>query len=176
MPDPTKTRYSHIQIALHWLTALLVLLMLVLGMAYSAEVLGASGIRAHQIFGQILIVVVCVRFVLSFRSKPVKNVSHLAIERITASAIHWLLYLTLFVYLFTGYVAASGLRAPMLALPVPADFAYSEFAETLLDVHFLMKWVLLSLFALHIAGVLKHHFWDKDRTFFNMWFSSTKGD
>ncbi|MEO1641551.1 MAG: cytochrome b/b6 domain-containing protein [Pseudomonadota bacterium] len=167
--------YTRTQISLHWITAILILVMLGTGLAYSYDLADSGAIATHQIAGQVLIVVLVARMLAKFRNRrAVRQTAHARWERMTAHSVHIGLYLCLIAFVVTGYVAASALRDPMLVFPADLAFARSETGEAFLDTHFLMKWVLLGLLAAHFAGSIKHHFIDRDDTLSNMTFSTRK--
>ena len=170
-------KYSKAQIALHWLTAGLVLFLAGSGLAFSFEIAdaGRGTILAHQIAGQVLVCVVALRIFTRFARKTAPTPSSHAIwEQRLAHCVHIALYIALIVFVITGYVSASAMSTNALIAPVDIGFARSDTGERLLEIHYAMKWVLLGLFGLHFAGVLKHAFIDRDDTFSNMRFNSSR--
>ena len=97
--------------------------------------------------------------------------NHKPWERFLAGLVHLCLYLSLILFVCTGYVAASALSNNILILPLDIGFARGATGEAILETHYFMKWVLLVLFSLHLAGALKHLFIDRDTTFSSMWFA-----
>lgn len=169
-------KYSNAQITLHWLTVLLVLILMVSGMAYSLEWTESDVIDMHQIVGQSLIVVLAARIALRLARPlgPDPN-ERAAWESWLSKSIHLGFYVILLAYVATGYVAASALSDPALIAPLSKAFARSDLGETLLYVHYGLKWLLLGAIALHVAGALKHALFDHDQTLRTMWFQSPKG-
>lgn len=162
-------KYSFVQIGLHWASALLVLAMAGGGLAYSYDLVGNDVLIGHQIAGQILIVLLTVRIAVRiFRKQTVVESSHPLWERRLASTIHLLLYICLIAFVASGYVSASALTNNALLFPVDLAFARSDMGETILEIHYRLKWVLLALFALHLAGAMKHAFIDRDDTLAHM--------
>ncbi len=161
--------YSNLQITYHWLTAAAIAAMAASGLAYTYDWVEGDSIAFHQIVGQILIVLLVARIIARLTSPPRHaTVQHARWEQIIALVVHIGLYLCMVAYVVTGYVSASGLRDPLLIAPVNQAFARSDTGELILEAHFAIKWVLLGLVSLHIAGVIKHRFWDKDTTLSNM--------
>ncbi|WP_420860955.1 cytochrome b [Algirhabdus cladophorae] len=164
-------KYSFAQKTYHLLTATLIVIMAFTGMAYSNKWLDASTIVYHQYAGQALLIVLVLRVATKFaRKSPVARPS--GIEHLLASGVHLALYGVLIAYVTTGYVSASGLRTPALLFPVDMGFARSDMGETLLEIHFLLKWVLMAVLGLHIAGALKHLVLNKPNDLVHMSFSS----
>lgn len=169
-------KYAPIQIAFHWLTASLLLAMAASGMAYSYELIGDGVLVFHQWAGQILIVLLIARIATRLlRRSPTVATTHAKWERLLAHGTHLALYLCLIAYVATGYVSASALGDTSLVLPANIGFARSDMGEQLLELHYMLKWVLLGLVTLHLFGVLKHALWDRDATLSHMTFSSPKG-
>ena len=162
-------KYSKAQIINHWLTVAVLLAMVLSGLAYSYDWVDTGSIRLHQIVGQAFIALLVVRIVARVAYPiTIDHTSHRPGEDLMARIVHSGLYLCMIAYVITGYIAASGLRDPTLIAPVNQSFARSDVGELFLDAHFTLKWILLALFTIHIAAVLKHRFWDKDDTVSNM--------
>ena len=117
--------------------------------------------------GQVLIAVLMLRLVWKTqqrRSEADPTIHHPAWERGLARITHIGLYGTMIAFVITGYVAASGETDNALLAPVSLGFARSDTGETLLEYHYMLKWVLLGFVGLHIAGALKHAVVDRDDT------------
>lgn len=170
--------YSRYHIVFHWITALLILVMLATGLAYSYELGGKGAMTTHQWAGQILIIVLLLRLGgrIVNRPRPAQDgqTLHGPLERLLAHATHIALYLVMIAFVVTGYVSASAFTQSALLAPVDIVFARSPAGERFLDAHYMMKWVLLGLLALHFSGTLKHLIWDRDNTLSRMLSSSPK--
>lgn len=167
-------KYSRAQIVYHWLTALLILAMVFTGLAFRFDWTGAWVIRAHQVIGQSLILVLVLRIVARIMHRTPHPSTHKVWERVVSHVTHAALYICMIAFVVTGYVSASGLNTPYLLWPADQSFARSDMGERLLDWHYSLKWMLLALVALHILGALKHLLWDKDDTFTHMTLRSRK--
>lgn len=162
-------KYTKAQIGYHWATVLLVLIMAATGMAYRMELADDGAMLIHQLTGQILIVALALRIIGRIAQRPAPAPqNHSRVEIIAASAMHTALYLTLIAFVFTGYIGASAELDNALIVPANLGFARSDTGEWLLEIHYLLKWVLLVLVGGHIAAALKHHFWNRDSTLSNM--------
>ena len=160
-------RYNKAQIRYHWASVLLILIMAVTGMAYRVELADDGAMLIHQLTGQVLIVLLVVRIISRLAKRPAPN-PHRSIVTLAASAMHIALYLTLIAFVVTGYIGASAELDNALIAPVSLSFSRSDTGEWLLEIHYLMKWVLLVLVGGHIAAALKHHFWNRDSTLTDM--------
>ncbi len=169
--------YSSQQITLHWLTFALVLIMAGTGLAYCLELANAGAMQVHQIAGQALILVLALRLFVRVRTgTPPPLTTHADIERRLAQLVHIGLYAVLIAFVVTGYVAASAETRNALVAPVGLGFARSDTGEALLETHYALKWALLTLFALHIAGAIKHALIDRDTTLSRMLPATTAKD
>ncbi len=169
-------KFTNTQVAYHWLSFLVIVVMAGTGMAYSYELAGDGAMRVHQIAGQVLIVLLVLRIAtrLTRRTPDIPN-THEAWERMLSGLVQLALYLLLIVYVATGYVSASGETDNALLAPLSLAFARSDLGEQLLELHYMLKWALLALVGLHTAGALKHLIIDRDDTFSQMTFhKSTK--
>lgn len=166
-------KYTRTQILYHWATVALLAAMAATGLAYRFELSGKSTLVVHQIMGQVLIILLAFRILTRLsRSVPKPGPRHSAGEEALASITHAALYLCLIAFAASGYVSASALRTPALIFPVDQAFARSDIGETILELHYALKWVLAGLVTLHVAGALKHAIWDRDATLSQMFFSS----
>ena len=166
-----QPKYSLHRRVLHWLTAVLILGLAVSGVGYSNEIGGKKLLVIHQLFGQILIMVLALRLfgIIWSPADPATN-KHAPWERRLSKMVRILLYNVMILFVLTGVVAASGLRETSLIWSLPLSFARSDLAELLTEVHFFLKIPLLALILLHVIGALKHALWDKDQTLQDMWF------
>ena len=184
----TSTRYGDVAKGLHWLTALMILTLIPLGLVANAmawdtpEALAAKArlFSLHKTLGVALFFVALARigWALS-QTKPGPMHPDRRGEVFLASAVHWALYGALVVVPLSGWVhhAASQGFAPILwpfgqGLPVvPKSETVAGGAAA---VHWLGGRVLMAALALHVAGAMKHHFWDRDATLKRMWFGGTQ--
>ncbi len=163
-------RYSFGIILLHWTTAVLMFALATSGLLYSYKIFGSNALIFHQWGGQLLsvLVFIWIGVRLAFGVGP-RNPDHVWWEKILAAIVKITLYLLLIAYVVTGYVSASGLRSTELLFPINVAFARSDLGDLFMEAHFALKWVLLSVLALHLLGTLKHSFIDRDNTFRNIW-------
>lgn len=182
----SDSRYGSVSKTFHWLTALLILSQIPLGII--ATNLGAdiaSGARAadqalvsraallfslHKTLGVTVFFVALLRILWAIgQVRPGLLNGDKPAEAFAAHTVHWLLYGALIIMPLSGWVrhaAATGF-APIWwpfgqSLPfVPRDEGWAETAST---IHYLMQWVLIAALGLHILGALKHHLLDKDAT------------
>ena len=148
----------------------LLLMMILGGLAYTRLQLPGLEQANHEIGGKVILGLAVLRLVLRFAAPaPQANPSHAAWEVHLAHAVHWGLYVLLFAYPISGWmmVSADGF-AETGALP--AFLAPASTGAFWFDVHFAMKWALLGVVGLHVAGAAKHTVLDRDGTLGRMWF------
>jgi cytochrome b561 len=160
----------------HWLMASIILAIAFLGfymvsITYSPLKLSLYG--WHKSFGTLILILLFFRVIVRFFStkpNPIKN--HKRWERLLSHFIHVLLYALMISLPLTGWLMSSA-----------GDYAHSFFGlfnlpkiveqnETLFNqmriAHELCIYLLIAAVCLHIAGALKHHFIDKDKTLIRM--------
>lgn len=185
----TATRYGSVTKGFHWLTALLIVTVIPLGIfahdapfATDAELSRKALLFSlHKTVGVTIFFTALARIVWALtQTKPAGLHPERRAETFLADTVHWLLYASLVLVPLTGWIhhAASTGFAPIFwpfgqSLPfVPKNESLSATFATL---HFLFERVMVLSIVLHVAGALKHHFVDKDVTLLRMWFGTTTG-
>jgi len=89
------------------------------------------------------------------------------LQRWVSNAVHGLLYVLMIVIPASGYLysSAAGIQVVYLGvLPLPTLIDPDQQLKVVLRlVHIWLNYSLLGLFGLHLLGVLKHTFIDRDR-------------
>lgn len=193
----TSSRYGTVTKSFHWLTALLILTIIPLGiiaenMAHSLKLAeGAPDpslitrtaflFSMHKTLGVTVFFVALARILWALgQTKPGLLNGDKAAESFAAETVHWLLYGSLVMVPLSGWIhhASTTGFAPIWwpfgqSLPfVPKDELWAAFSGT---THYLLQWVLIGSLGLHIAGALKHHVLDKDATLRRMLPGRTEG-
>lgn len=159
----TTARYSHIAITLHWFVALL--LAFQIGLGWTLE--GANSpelftrYQLHKSIGITILLLSVARLAVRLIAPRPPASEGPAWTRGLANVVHWLFYLVMILGPITGWLIVSTARVqvPTLVYGVvpwphlPVDRGWHEPAEV---VHEAMAWLAISLFALHIAGALRH--------------------
>ena len=168
------SRYTGVAIALHWLLALAIVGIFVVG-TYMAD-LPFSPLRLklynwHKWAGVTFLALTVLRLLWRFTHRPpaLPQTVTRAMPGWQVSAYHathYLLYALFFVVPLIGWAYSSAAGYPIvwfgvLALPdfVPVD---KELAALIKPLHELSAFALLGLAGLHIAAALKHHWIDRD--------------
>lgn len=162
--------YSKMSKWLHWIVAVIVLLMLS-GSFFLDDVperFQATAYMIHKSMGLTVLFLMLLRFLwIIHKGKPALPSSIPAWERGLSRIIQYSLYVFLIMMPVCGWVmSVAENRIPvyfgLLKLPlygVPVDKALSKFMG---QSHTAIAWILIGLITLHIAGALKHYFIDKD--------------
>jgi len=174
----SETRFGSVAKTFHWLTALLILTMIPLGIVAqywpydSSEALAAKAtlFSLHKTLGIAAFAVALLRILWALmQPRPALLPSDSKLQHFAAEAVHWSLYGALVLVPLTGWIhhAASTGFAPIWwplgqTLPfVPQSVAV---ADAFAGLHFTFNIVLVVSLALHIGGALKHHVIDRDAT------------
>jgi cytochrome b561 len=161
---------------LHWLTAVLVLVMVPVGIVIANEWGGPAQqwlYNLHKSVGALLLPIIVVRIVYRLTHPPAQLPQDIpAIQRFAAEANHWILYGLLLVQPIIGWIGTSAFPAPvpffgLFELPSiwPAD---RPFSDRMMAAHRFIGLAIGFFAAVHIAGALYHHFLRKDRVLMRM--------
>ena len=162
----TPITYGRLPKILHWIIVVLLTLMLIGGMTMTDETQ-----RPHEVIGKIILVLAAVRLILRLiRPAPKPNPTHAKWEIGLSHAVHWSFYLILFLYPISGWIMVSAWDYALTGgLPgVPGGWG-----EAAYSIHEGLKFALLALIALHVAGALKHAVIDRDGTLRRMLFGKS---
>lgn len=159
---PTQ-RYSYTAITLHWLIALLLAFQIALGWALegnnSPELFARY--QLHKSVGITILLLSLARLAARlFAARPPASEGP-AWTRALAGTVHWLFYLVMILGPITGWLLVSTARVQVPTLlyglipwpHLPVGRSWHEPAES---IHGAMAWLAIGLFALHIAGALRH--------------------
>jgi cytochrome b561 len=168
-------RYHPVLVALHWLTALLIIAMLVIGFSQLGDTPNDEAkvqvLSMHMPIGIGLLLLTIIRFfVRLFTPKPAPaSAGHLLLDKIGV-ATHYLLYVAVIGMGLTGMGTSALAGLPDIVFQgngsLPADF--SVFPPAL--GHGFFAILLSLLLILHIGAALYHQFVRKDGLFKRMGF------
>ncbi|MFC0202053.1 cytochrome b/b6 domain-containing protein [Paracoccus rhizosphaerae] len=173
MYQNTTHSYGRVARAFHWLTGLIILGNIGLGLAASRIPLEQIELKVqlfswHKTLGIAALTVASLRILWALsQPRPVPVHPERRVETFIAETVHWLLYASLVLVPVTGWIehAATDGFAPILwplgqGLPlVPKSPAL---ALTMAAVHHIFAWLLIASIALHVAGALKHALLERD--------------
>jgi cytochrome b561 len=166
----TTHAWGSISKALHWLIVLLIINQWFLMQRAESLPLGAAKLQAinwHKSFGMTILALAIIRLVWRL-ANPVPSLAGLTKtwERVLATLSHVALYGLLFALPLTGWLMSSARNFPVswfgqLRLPdlvAPSQPLYRQMN----DLHHMLFSALVVVALLHIAGALKHHFYDRN--------------
>jgi cytochrome b561 len=170
-----ERRYSGATIALHWLTAALIVANLALGLSMVPLAISPRKLHWylwHKSIGATVFVLTGIRLGWRAIRPPPPPVAMPAWQQRAAAVSHAALYALMFATPLSGwlYSSATGVQVVYLGvapLPdlVPRDPALGD---VLRIVHVTLNSLLFALVCLHVAAALKHHFGDRDHTLARM--------
>jgi cytochrome b561 len=193
----TPSRYTKTAIVLHWLIAIFIALMFVLGwfmaelpkeapkqLAYDLFDLGVYTwqlaeeasprtfyFNLHKSLGLTVLALIVLRILWRITHTPPATLSsYKAIEKKVATATHHSLYLLMLAVPVTGLIMAinSKYGVKWFGMDVIAGLDNKPMREFFECTHEFVGIVLLVLISIHLLGALKHKFIDKDDTMSRM--------
>lgn len=173
VPQEPILRYSNVAVALHWLTAALLVAQVVIGFTFH-RLLEQGPQRAevfawHKTLGAVILVIALIRLAYRLMNPPPPFPPELpGWERVASVWTHRLFYFLLIVVPLTGLIAVSD-RGPTTGLvggiPLPTVPGISEATGDLSgEVHRFLVYGTLLLLVAHIVAPLWHRFMLRDRT------------
>ncbi|MGR3617204.1 MAG: cytochrome b/b6 domain-containing protein, partial [Paracoccaceae bacterium] len=187
----TTRSYGIVTKSFHWLTALLIVTVIPIGviahdLALQIRSPGFDGgleviertvllFSLHKTIGVTIFFVAIARIIWALLTpKPGLLNAENKPEALAAETVHWLLYGSLVLVPLTGWIHHSATTgfAPIW-WPFGQDLPFvakSESVATLFAaLHKIFERVMIFSVLLHVVGALKHHFIDKDLTLLRMW-------
>ena len=167
--DQTGGRYGGAAIALHWLTAVLIVANLALGLSMVPLPIIPRKLQWyawHKWIGITVFLLTCLRLGWRWVQPAPPPVAMPEWQRRAAEATQMLMYALLLVIPVSGwlYSSATGVQVVYLGVvPLPDLLPKDKaLAEILKVVHVALNFTLFSLVCVHTAAALKHHFIDRD--------------
>ncbi|MDP4031626.1 MAG: cytochrome b/b6 domain-containing protein [Pseudorhodobacter sp.] len=178
----TPRAYGSLARSLHWLTALLILTAIPLGLVANATAFDSAAaltrkaqlFSLHKTLGVAAFTVALARITVALiQPRPVPLHPGRRFETWAAETAHWTLYIALLAVPLTGWVhhAATSGFAPIL-WPLGQDLPFVAKSEPLAQaasaLHGVFGKLLAAAIVLHAAGALKHVLIDRDATLARM--------
>jgi cytochrome b561 len=177
-PDRSTGRYTIVAVILHWVMALGIAMLAVIGLVMVHVKLDPMRLfqlyQFHKSVGVTVLLAAVLRLGWRLMHPPPPLPDSMPpIERTAAAGGHLLLYLFLFALPFTGWalVSSSVFNIPTVLygvvpwpdLPVLSTLADKAPVEAVLKmVHSYGAYALIALIGLHVVAALRHHFIIKD--------------
>lgn len=164
----SANRYGAVTIFLHWLMAVLIIGLLILGLYMVILPIGLTKLKLygwHKEYGLLALWLVILRLFWRLINVTPK-LSLPLLEKIAARTVHWAFYVFMFAMPITGWLitSAAGLPASFFGLFVlPNLIAPNEESRLLFEeIHKWLGYGLIATILLHISAALKHHFINRD--------------
>ncbi len=175
----SRTAWGWPAILLHWLGAVLILLLLGHGW-WMTHLAPRSDRLAHYAghagLGYDLLALLILRLLWRWsHAVPDLPPDSKPWERLAAQAGHIGLYVFMFAATLTGWALAGTFSSPLnkdaFGLAVPAIFVSQDRAmhELFESSHKILSYLLAALIVIHIAGALRHHFIKRNDVLRRMW-------
>jgi len=168
----TAARWGWPARTLHWLGAVIILVLLAHGWWMTHMTLRPERLANyawHSALGFDLLALTVLRLLWRWVNPvPAYPADAKAWERWTAQVAHAGLYVLILVVSVTGWVTANTFRTPitrdLFGLPFPTlvtglDRALRNAFE---ETHLVLAYVLAALVVLHVLGALRHHLWKRN--------------
>jgi cytochrome b561 len=168
------TSYDRVAIALHWATALLVVVQMALAQMWDLwdRPTHRFMVISHMSLGIILTGIILARLawrLIPGHQLPAANAGPAAIA---AKAVHYLLYAMLAAEAVLGFVLRWSEGKPMnffgLLIPGPFEKWSREAHHQVGEIHEWNGWAIIGIAALHAFAALYHHYVLKDRVLLRM--------
>jgi cytochrome b561 len=165
-------RYSTLQITIHWLTAIIILGMIPVGLTMTRLGPGPTTnllYELHKSFGLIVIGLAVIRIVVRLRTGAPPIVTTIPPwQRIAARGTHLALYALIVLVPLVGWIATSTCCPPVnlfwtIPLTLPVDGGM-EASKPIFLVHKILAVSLAGILLLHASAALHHHYVKKDDT------------
>lgn len=175
-----EARYTSPAIVLHWLVAVAVVALIAWGWWMQTIPKDPVGPRVdafnlHKSFGLLVLGLMVVRLAWRAANAPPRPVDQPQWQVRVSKAVHWLLYISLFVQPLSGYLgsAFSGYPVKWFGVALPTWAAKSVAAKDAMSaIHSVNGWVLTILIAIHVAAAARHLFIARDGVVRRMWFAA----
>jgi cytochrome b561 len=168
----SPTSFGYISVINHWLIAMLVITMLILGLSLEYADLGSQKrnvLSLHKSIGALVLIFACWRVLWRvFNGFPARNFTIKQWQSNAAKITHILLLISIIIMPLSGYIMTEAGGRPvnvfmLFSLPPIPDSRYlKEVAEL---VHTICAYGICGLLTAHIFGALSHQFKDKLPTF-----------
>jgi cytochrome b561 len=160
--QPRADGYSRASIVIHWLAAIVVISLFLTHEGERGDAEYMFHVGAGAIFGLFLLWRVWRRVARSMTAKPAQP----PLLNLLSQVVLWGFLVAIVVVTITGYMVPWSLGRPLdifgivsIPSPISGGRGLHAFME---EAHEISGQVFPLLLILHVAGAIKHRFWDKD--------------
>lgn len=168
----TPARYGIVSQSLHWVTALLVVVLILSGKAGDIDAEDGNVLYFwHSSLGLLIFLLVVARIIWRFITPPPKKLAtgSRLMGRV-AAGLHLIFYVLLVALPLSGWLASSaeGGLVSLFGFGTLPRWSVGAGGELFEEAHEVLGNILLILVVLHGLAALKHHFVDKDDVLLRM--------
>jgi cytochrome b561 len=176
MLKDSSSGYGLISIAIHWVSAILILFLFGLGIYMTGlsyyDDWYHKGPELHVSLGLVVLLLMLVRIFWRLANPTPVDLSDKRAQNLAAKCVKLGMYLFIVVVLVTGYLitTAEGQPASMFNLikfPVLMQLN-ADSVDLAGELHEYLAWGIIALVVLHSLGALMHHFFMRDKTLVRM--------
>lgn len=172
----TVTRYSRQLIWMHWVIAILVILLLSVSFFLEdfPKDLRPTAIMLHKSLGLTVLFLMLLRFYWLYKlGRPALPATLSPWEINLARMVQMAMYLFLIAMPSVGWLmSVFSDHIPvwfgLIPLPLPGVMPNAAWGQFLFQIHQSIAWILIALIGLHIVGAFKHALIDKDKVMESM--------
>lgn len=172
----TPKRYHPVLVALHWVMAVLIIFLLLVGNLVMAWMPNDAAklvpLQFHMLMGITIGVLLIVRFIVRMvTKKPAPATAGNPILDFIGRLTHWGLYLFTLGMVISGMGTSAAANLSEIVFQgkgFPAGFDFYTFPPRI--GHEFVSYGLFALIALHVGAALYHQFIRKDNLLSRMWF------
>jgi cytochrome b561 len=166
----TTTRFGAIAMLLHWVIALLMIGLIILGLYMVGLPISLHKLKYygwHKEFGVLVLMLATVRLAWRFtNTTPLLPPQMPKWEQMAAHGMHYVFYVFMFALPITGWMlsSAAGLPVSFFGLFVLPDLisANEQTRHLLTEIHKWLAYGLIAAICGHTGAALQHHFINKD--------------
>lgn len=173
----TTTHYGSIAKFFHWIVALFVIFLIILG--FSMKDLSSPSVQSvlygiHKSSGLTVLCLLILRYLWRLLSTTPKFASDMPVwQAKIANYSHKLLYLLIFIQPLSGWIMSTAAgHAPnfwwLIKAPFPWVSNSLRLASVMGYIHYYIAWIIVGAVSLHIIGALEHWIIRRDGVFQRM--------
>lgn len=176
----TAQRYGAVAIMLHWLMAIVLIVLVVIGIymanlpdvGFDTKKIGL--ILFHKELGILALGLAALRLAWRVGNALPRLVEHLPDwQKVIARVVHLCFYALMFALPITGWLmsSAAGIPVSLFGLfELPDLVSYNDYwFRSLIGIHKWLGYALIPLILVHAGAALRHHLLFKDETLKKMW-------
>lgn len=172
----SEQRYGAVAKFFHWTIGLGIIFMLGFGLYFDTFEVSNRGVLIgwHKSIGITILALAALRILWRLTHKYPKALdTHSNAEKIGSRVAHFVLYGLMILLPLSGWYMSSAAGYPVNLFgwgEIPSLMEKSkEWGSFFNQSHETLAYICIAVIALHFAGALKHHYFDKDNTLRRMW-------